>query len=223
MIVLADQSVVGVNEVHPGRAARVLAAAFEDDPLMRFAFPSRRQRMHGTQWLFRRSVEYGCRYGQVLSTPHAEAVAIWLGPVGTKLTLMRELRTGMIIAPFRLGIRSLLRLGAFDRVRNQLHEQCVAEPHAYLFVMGVHPAAQGRGLGSRVIRPMLERADRQGLVCYLETTNERNLPYFGRFGFEPVLHERIAASDGHRLNIWALLRQPRVMADRMRNQEPQPN
>lgn len=208
MDILADQSDVGVNEVHSGRAGRVLATALADDPLMRFAFAHHRRREAAMRWLYRRCVEYGCRYGEVLSTPNAEAIAIWFGPVGTKLTFGRELAAGMVTAPLQLGLKSLFRLRAYDRVRSQLHEQCVRKPHAYLFLLGVHPAAQGRGLGRKVIDPMLERADRQGLPCYLETTNERNLSYFDRFGFAPALHERMSYSTNHRLNIWAMLREP---------------
>src|SRR5690606_30973711 len=106
---------------------------------MRFAFPDSNRRQNAMPWLFRHSVEYGCRYGEVLSTANAEAVAVWFGPVGTRLTIGRQIRSGMLAAPFRLGVSALLRLAAYDRLCEQLHEQCVNEPHMYLFALGVHP------------------------------------------------------------------------------------
>lgn len=58
------------------------------------------------------------------------------------------------------------------------------EPHWYLQVLGIRREAQGQGLGSRLLRPVLARADRDGLPCYLETADPANLAFYARFGFE---------------------------------------
>jgi GNAT superfamily N-acetyltransferase len=57
------------------------------------------------------------------------------------------------------------------------------EPHWYLVVLSVRPDSQRRGLGSRLVEPILERADRQGLPCRLETSDPANV-FYQRFGFE---------------------------------------
>jgi len=48
------------------------------------------------------------------------------------------------------------------------------EPHYYFPYIGVTPAAQA-GLGSRLMRPTLERCDAESLPAYLEATNARNV------------------------------------------------
>jgi len=61
-------------------------------------------------------------------------------------------------------------------------------PHAlqeawYLSIAGIHPDVQGRGLGASVLAPGLAAVDAAGAACFLETYNERSLPFYARLGF----------------------------------------
>lgn len=58
----------------------------------------------------------------------------------------------------------------------------------YLATMGTRPALQGRGLGGRVLRPMLDRLDREGMSAVLETSDSRNVEFYRRAGFEVTHH-----------------------------------
>jgi len=58
--------------------------------------------------------------------------------------------------------------------------------HWYLVVAGVRPEVQRQGMGSRLIKPELDAADRDGLPVYLETADRRNIAYCERFGFSVV-------------------------------------
>lgn len=58
-----------------------------------------------------------------------------------------------------------------------------AEPYWYLPLIGVDPAVQGRGLGSRLLEAALQIVDRDGVPAYLEASNARNLPLYERYGF----------------------------------------
>jgi GNAT superfamily N-acetyltransferase len=53
----------------------------------------------------------------------------------------------------------------------------------YLSIVGVAPAAQGHGIGARLIEPTLAEADEAGVNCYLETFDSRNLRFYQRLGF----------------------------------------
>jgi len=55
-------------------------------------------------------------------------------------------------------------------------------------VLGIRPDAQRLGLGSRLMEPALEQADRDGVACRLETSDRANVPYYERFGFEVTDH-----------------------------------
>ena len=53
----------------------------------------------------------------------------------------------------------------------------------YLSIVGVAPAAQGHGIGARLIEPTLAEADEAGVNCYLETFDSRNPRFYQRLGF----------------------------------------
>ena len=58
-----------------------------------------------------------------------------------------------------------------------------SEPHWYLPMIGVEPAAQGRGLGSVLMKSMAEKLDDEGEIAYLESSNPRNISLYERHGF----------------------------------------
>jgi ribosomal protein S18 acetylase RimI-like enzyme len=57
-------------------------------------------------------------------------------------------------------------------------------PHWYLESMGVDPSFQRKGVGGRLLAPVLKIADRDRIDCYLETADPRNAAYYARHGFE---------------------------------------
>jgi hypothetical protein len=56
------------------------------------------------------------------------------------------------------------------------------------------------------VRPVLERIDREGTPCYLETNAEKNLAIYQRFGFEVISEDRMP---GLKLTTFAMLRKAR--------------
>jgi hypothetical protein len=55
------------------------------------------------------------------------------------------------------------------------------------------------------MQPMLARADSDHLPCHLETTNEKNVPFYKKHGFKVVSEGNVPR---HALHIWAMLREP---------------
>jgi len=52
-----------------------------------------------------------------------------------------------------------------------------------LSIIGIEPAAQGQGIGERLLKPTLAEADAAGAVCYLETFSPRAVRFYERLGF----------------------------------------
>lgn len=57
-------------------------------------------------------------------------------------------------------------------------------PFAYLWFVGVKPEAQNKGVGSKLLIELIERYDSQSRPIYLETSVDRNRPWYKKFGFE---------------------------------------
>ena len=81
------------------------------------------------------------------------------------------------------------------------------EPHWYLYLLGVEPARQGRGVGRALLAPTLARADAGGVPCYLETQNSRNVGFYERLGFRVTSD---GWAPGTTLRVWTMRREPGV-------------
>jgi ribosomal protein S18 acetylase RimI-like enzyme len=79
-------------------------------------------------------------------------------------------------------------------------------PVWYLQVIGVSPEAQGLGVGGRLLEPALGLADRDRIPCYLETSNEKAVPFYLRTGFE-IDRQGVELMPGGP-TYWLMTRQP---------------
>jgi ribosomal protein S18 acetylase RimI-like enzyme len=61
------------------------------------------------------------------------------------------------------------------------------DPHCHLGPIGIDPAAQGRGIGQRLMALYCEELDRTATSGYLETDRPENVAFYQRFGFEVTL------------------------------------
>jgi GNAT superfamily N-acetyltransferase len=161
--------------------SRVLADAFYDDPAGRWFFPRahtrRRQleRFFSLVMLERTALEHD----EVWTTDGVAGAAIWMPPGSMQTTALDEAR--LMPALLRAGGRDIVRalrgMGAMEAVHP-------TEPHWYLPQIGVATAWQGRGIGSALLRPVLDRCDDEGMPAYLEATSEQNRALYERNGFE---------------------------------------
>ena len=90
-------------------------------------------------------------------------------------------------------------------VVEEVLEQHVPLPRWYLGVLGVDPDRQSQGWGARLMKPILDRADADGLPVSLETMREGNVAYYGRHGFEVAA---TVALPGGGPTCWVMRRPP---------------
>lgn len=66
------------------------------------------------------------------------------------------------------------------------------DPHFYLHLVGATDAARGRGLGSLLLRRVLDVCDREGWPAYLEASSLRSAALYERHGFERLTTIQLA-------------------------------
>ncbi len=160
--------------------ANTLAAAFYDDPAIEWLLPDEATRLETARRgfdLFLRRL--WLQHEQVyVAGDDVAAVCVWEPPGAWKVGLGAQLA----LLPAMLGVygRRLPRvLGALTAIERD-HP---TEPHEYLAFVGVTPERQGRGIGSMVMKPILDRCEAEGLPAYLEASSVRSRALYERHGF----------------------------------------
>jgi GNAT superfamily N-acetyltransferase len=165
--------------------AAALAAGHADYPAFRHLFPDPRRRAKVLPTFFEATVRDAIPYGSVLAAADGEridATAVWLPPGRFPWTAARKLRATP--AFIRIMAAAPRAFPAFMRYGSTMEAAHRDEPHWYLVVLSVRPERQRQGLGSGLVEPILDRADRDGVPCRLETSDPANVAFYRRFGFE---------------------------------------
>jgi ribosomal protein S18 acetylase RimI-like enzyme len=157
-----------------------LTSAFAKDPVMCWMFQDPEQRPAQLESWMRFSLGMGITRGHLYGVDGNRGAAIWSPPDTTLFDAfwvpkMIELLTDLI------GDRTAAVIEALGKA-TAAHPK--DESHFYLFTLGTRADAQGEGLGSRILRPVLDICDAQGLAATLESSNPKNLPFYERHGFE---------------------------------------
>ena len=112
--------------------------------------------------------------------------------------------TGNKTMPFLLngGLRLILhsglgiigRLLTYESYAMNLKKEYTDNYDWYLYNLSIKKDAQGKGIASKLMRPMLEFCDDERMVAYLETNKEANVGLYRHYGFELKREELIPDS-----------------------------
>ncbi len=199
IVLLADEQILAAGEV--------LARAFFNDPLCVYTQPDPEARMSQFSWLFTQLVREGVRQGSVYTNTRIDrpdGIAVWMPPQASEPTA--EVAVGSEMD--QMGhhfTEAYRRFTEAYRHFEHIHHQWMAGPHWYLALLGVSPRCQGRGLGGALITPVLQRADQEGLPCYLETFVSANVPFYEHRGFQVV---EAGVEPQSQVAFWAMKREP---------------
>jgi ribosomal protein S18 acetylase RimI-like enzyme len=189
---IKDESDTREASVHDaGSLATALAEAFDEDPVFSWLMPDATRRRARLRRFFELELrQLVLPHGRAHTSQELLGAALSLPPGAWKAPTQVAIKQGRcfgIQLPKAAGLSALM----------ERHH--MREPHYYFPYIGVAPEAQGRGLGSRLMRPTLECCDAQGLPAYLEASSERNAVLYERLGFESRGELRFAGSPPLRL------------------------
>lgn len=96
------------------------------------------------------------------------------------------------------GIVNFLRADAY------ISRSHIRGPHYYLFVLGIDPAYQKRGLGRALLGALSEKADAQAVPCYLETDKPSSVELYRSAGYAVLTEEDVPGVAG--MHMWTMRR-----------------
>lgn len=158
----------------------VLANAFETDPIVNWVIRKDGLRRAALERLFATALSVYEPLGMTFTDASKQGCALWAPPNRWRLGLLRQ----AALAPTMGFIGGWSRIAVCASALHAMEREHPTAPHLYLYQLGVDPSAQGQGVGAALVRHGLELADRERLPAYLETGNERNLPFYRHLGFE---------------------------------------
>lgn len=173
------------------RLASTLADAFYHDPIFGWLMPDEQTRLERLGRFYTIELrEIGLTRGRTWTSSGLAGAAISTPPGNWRVP------PRVMLAQSKLFGVHLVRAA---RLLPAIERRHLRQPHHYFAHVGVAPPAQGKGLGSALMRPTLDRCDREGLPAYLEASSERNAALYERLGFRVIRELRAAGSPPLRL------------------------
>jgi GNAT superfamily N-acetyltransferase len=165
-----------------------LAAGFADDPFIGWVLADSPYEPREAQlrW-WTGALAAMSKVAVIHANQESSAVAVWVPPVALDSDdgddSAEEVDDGSAFVELVrdvCGGEADERLGFFA----DLYAAGPPEPHWHLTAVAVAPRSQNKGLGRKVIEPMLSQCDRLGVPAYLEATTPRSRTLYESLGFE---------------------------------------
>jgi GNAT superfamily N-acetyltransferase len=173
-----------------------------DDPVAEWSCPPARLRGRVLEGFQGARLLQLLVHQEVWITDDRASGALWAPPNRWRTTWREDLEIVRRIAHPRLAARLPLSLTGLLGIERKHPSQ---PPHWYLALLGTDPVAQGQGLGSAVLSPVLQQCDVDGVGAYLESSKERNIDFYARHGFRVVGELRLPRGP----KMWLMWRDPR--------------
>lgn len=171
-----SQSIDHLNNTDLGVAARVLAEAYEDDPVFRYAMPETADRLATgivffTFFLRRK----GPHQRMVFSTSNRSVVAV-ISSIGSwnRCSQQNE-RTLPVLIPTASPMSDYFKWIETFRPNGS---------HYYLEFIGTLKTNRSQGEGAFLLSTLLTAADREDVPFWTWSSNPRNLTFYHRLGFQ---------------------------------------
>lgn len=98
------------------------------------------------------------------------------------------------------------RLLTYENYAMNLKKQFTDNYDWYLYNLSIKKEAQGKGIASKLMRPMLQFCDDEQMVAYLETNKESNVGLYKHYGFDLMKEELIPKTP---VTHYAMVRKPK--------------
>ena len=183
-----------VQEKDLDRLSQVAADAYRDYPLHNW-FTNGKYDAKASKLIMQISLKTMTEDAVIYAdSEEINGFAVWLpfGFTGSK-TLPFLLNGGLSLI-LHSGLGIIGRLLTYETYAMNLKKEFTENYDWYLYNLSIKKDAQGKGIASKLMRPMLQFCDDERMVTYLETNKEANVGLYRHYGFDLMKEEQIPKS-----------------------------
>ncbi len=158
----------------------ILTAAFKDNKSVNYILPPKGDKEKRLRRLMSYSFDVCHLFGNVFLSADRKAAALIVYP-DKKRTTLKSIRLDLKLAFQCIGIPNLTKAMKRESAIKKIHP---AIPFSYLWFIGVKPENQNAGLGTVLLKEIMNYSQSQNRPVLLETSTERNLPWYKKNQFE---------------------------------------
>ncbi len=164
---------------------KVLTESFKNDPCIQWLIEQSRHK-NKLDVIMDYTIDETLENGYIYVTDDNSAVAMWKNEAKERFTWNFIKRN--LVFLFKMGIPCVIRnLKSKADSSRQFPKR---QKYWYLYTIGVLPEAQGKGLASRLMNPVIEICKKLKTPLFLETANTHNVEIYRKKGF--VVTETLA-------------------------------
>lgn len=192
--------------------AALLARSFDRDAAYRYLFADEASRTRGLQDFFVRNLQthlpHGCTHVATDGAGVLLATVTLRPPAGIPISTLTMIRRGLLPFAFAHGRAAVKRLfwlkATYDAIEARAAQSA---PHWHVHMMAVRGDAQGQGVGSALLRRVLEQATATSQHAVVLTTHlPENVVFYRRAGFEVVDEQTLTPPDDRAYSVWSMRR-----------------
>jgi GNAT superfamily N-acetyltransferase len=201
-------------------AASFIATAFFDNPAHIYIFPNSHHRLKALKWMLGINLKLNLspqknigqsfalfESNQAPGIRQIKTMGFWNPPNTDSVTLLSQIRAGLLTMPFRFGWKSFQNLfeviEQFATTKKQILNNT---PAWHLNNMVVAPDLRGQGVGTQILTEQLQQVvEPSGFPAILNTQREINVKFYQQLGFK-VANKSIVGKGQNAFVNWHLIR-----------------
>jgi ribosomal protein S18 acetylase RimI-like enzyme len=170
---------IGATYADKETTVDILAKSFDDNKSVNYIIRRDKKRKQRIKRLMEYSFDVCNNFGKVLLSDNKKACALIVFPDKKRTTLRSALWDIRLIANC-IGPNGVTKAMSREKKIKSLQPK---ELLYYLWFIGVSPEEQHKGIGSSLLNGIIKDAEGERRTLCLETSTQKNIPWYQKFGF----------------------------------------
>jgi ribosomal protein S18 acetylase RimI-like enzyme len=180
-----------------------MVKAFQDDPFTNWLVKQDEKRDKRFEAMFECTLgAFGLRYDHLYTNEERSGAAVWIPPG----KINADSFSNILLLPAWIKVVGLTRIPQVLKATNYISGFHPGPEYFYLMSLGTLPSMQGKGIGSALLKPVLDICDKDNIPACLETSDEKNIRFYQKHGF--TVKQEIIIPYGGPIT-WIMTREPK--------------